>query len=92
MQTVVAEGSVFTVMEAARRDGVPGIVGQCDGNRACATCHVYIDPAWTGVVGPPGSDERELIGLTDRPSPQSRLACQIRIRPELDGLTLEPAP
>ncbi|WP_375398851.1 2Fe-2S iron-sulfur cluster-binding protein [uncultured Sphingomonas sp.] len=90
-QTVVADGSVYTVMAAARREGVPGIEGQCDGNRACATCHVHVDPAWLAIVGPPGRDEKELIALTDDPRPESRLSCQIRIDPRLDGLVVTPS-
>lgn len=92
VQTVVADGSVYSVMTAAKRAGVPGIEGQCGGNRACATCHVHVDPAWLAVVGPPGADERDLIGLTDDPRPTSRLSCQIPISAKLDGLVLAAAP
>ena len=89
---VLAEGSVYTVMMAAKGADIPGIEGQCGGNRACATCHVHVDPDWMAVVGPPGKDERELIGLTDDPRPTSRLSCQIPVSAKLDGLVLTPAP
>jgi 2Fe-2S ferredoxin len=92
VRRVTTEGSVYTVMEAARRADVPGIVGQCGGNRACATCHVHIAEAWRAVVGPPGAEERDLLELTDDFRPESRLSCQIRITPALDGLELSPAP
>ena len=92
VRTVVADGSVYTVMAAAKRDGIPGIEGQCGGNRACATCHVHVDPEWMGVVGPPGADERDLIGLTEDPRPTSRLSCQIPVSAKLDGLVLTPVP
>ena len=92
IRDVVAGGSVYTVMMAAKRAGIPGIEGQCGGNRACATCHVHVDPDWTAVVGPPGHDERELIDLTDDPRPESRLACQIPLSAKLDGLVVTPVP
>lgn len=91
-RAVIADGSVYTVMTAAKRASIPGIEGQCGGNRACATCHVHIDPDWMAVVGPPGADERDLIGLTDDPRPNSRLSCQIPISAKLNGLVLTPAP
>ena len=91
VQAVVADGSVYTVMQAAKRAGVPGIEGQCGGNRACATCHVHIAEAWRAVVGPPGADERDLLELTGDCRPESRLSCQIRLTPALDGLELTPA-
>ena len=33
----------ITLMEAARQNNVPGVVAQCGGACACATCHVYIE-------------------------------------------------
>jgi 2Fe-2S ferredoxin len=51
---VAADGAARTLdvedgvslMEAAVSNGVPGIDGDCGGNCACATCHVYVDAAW----------------------------------------------
>lgn len=91
VQDVVADGSVYTVMQAAKRAGVPGIEGQCGGFRACATCHVHVAAAWRAAVGSPGADERDLLELTDDFRPESRLSCQIRLSPALDGLELTPA-
>ena len=92
VRDVVADGSVYTVMQAAKRAGVPGIEGQCGGFRACATCHVHVAEAWRAIVGPPGGEERELLELTDDPRPESRLSCQIPLSPALDGLVVTPAP
>jgi 2Fe-2S ferredoxin len=91
LRAVCAEGSVYTVMAVAKRAGIPGIAGQCGGNRACATCHVHVDAGWMAIVGPPGAEERELLALTDDPRPESRLSCQIRIAAALDGLVVTPA-
>ena len=82
---------MYTVMQAAKRAGVPGIEGQCGGFRACATCHVHVAEAWRAAVGPAGADERDLLELTDDFRPESRLSCQIRLSAALDGLELTPA-
>ena len=82
-----------SVMAVARANGVRGILADCGGCCSCATCHVYVDPAWLDAVGPP--DEVELSTLdmvSDLQRPNSRLSCQITLRPELDGLKLTVAP
>ena len=76
----------YTIMEAARDNDVPGIEAECGGAGACATCHVYIDPAWAAVSGEAGPTERELLELVEDRRAESRLSCQINIRAELDGL------
>ncbi len=82
-----------SLMELARDHGVEGILGDCGGGCACATCHVYVDPAWTEVVGPPDDvEEMTLDMVSDIHRANSRLCCQIRVRDELDGLRLEVAP
>lgn len=86
-RTVEAElGS--TVMEAAIKNGVPGIEAECGGACACATCHVYIEPDWQEKVGPPSSMEEDMLDFAFDVRPNSRLACQIQVKAELDGLTV----
>lgn len=75
-------------MEAATRNGVPGILAECGGACSCATCHVIVDPAWFARTGVPGNDERELLGFAFGVQPTSRLSCQIRLTKQLDGLTV----
>jgi 2Fe-2S ferredoxin len=75
-----------SVMEGAVNNGIPGIDADCGGQCACATCHVFVDPAWGDRVGTPNDMERSMLEFTDGLSPQSRLACQIKVSPELDGL------
>ena len=84
------EGEVgSTVMETAIRNDVPGIVAECGGACACATCHVYVDEAWTDVVGAPSPMEEDMLDFASDVRPTSRLSCQIRVRPELDGLVVQ---
>ena len=78
-----------TVMEAAIRNSIPGIEAECGGACACATCHVYVDDAWYGKTGAPDDMESDMLEITlAERKPTSRLSCQIKAVPELDGLIL----
>lgn len=77
-----------TVMENAVRNNVPGIEAECGGACACATCHVYVDEAWTGIVGEPAAMEEDMLDFAYDVRPNSRLSCQIKVRSELDGLVV----
>lgn len=81
-----ANGS--TVMENAIRNDVPGIEAECGGACACATCHVYVDEAWTYLVGEPQPMEEDMLDFAYDVRPNSRLSCQIKVRDELDGLVV----
>jgi 2Fe-2S ferredoxin len=76
------------VMRGALHNDLPGIVGECGGGLACATCHCYVDDAWTERVGGPASrEESEMLESTAAPiKPSSRLSCQIVMSAELNGL------
>lgn len=78
------------VMRGALYNGVDGIVGECGGALSCATCHCYVDEAWTGKVGGPAShEETELLeSAACEVKPNSRLSCQIEMSGELDGLVV----
>ena len=77
-----------TVMENAIRNGVPGIEAECGGACACATCHVYVNEAFADVVGTPEAMEEDMLDFAYDVRPTSRLSCQIKVRDELDGLTV----
>jgi ferredoxin, 2Fe-2S len=78
-----------SVMAVAVRNGVPGIIGECGGNCSCATCHVYVDEESMDAVGPPGDMEDDLLDLAVAGrNPASRLACQIAVTDDVDGLTV----
>lgn len=82
-----------SVMAAAVKNGVPGILGECGGNVSCATCHVWVRDEFLDLVGEPNDAEEDLLdlGVADRRG-GSRLSCQIACRPELDGLTVDIPP
>jgi 2Fe-2S ferredoxin len=77
-----------TLMRAATDNRVDGIDGDCGGNCACATCHVYIDPAWTGRTGMRSAGEQDMLNLVAELRDNSRLACQITVDENLDGLVV----
>lgn len=79
------------VMRGAVNNGIDGIVGECGGGLACATCHCYVDEEWADVVGGPASDdERDMLeSAAAEVRPTSRLSCQIEMTPDLDGLVVQ---
>lgn len=81
----VPEG--HSVMQEAVGHGVAGIIGECGGSAMCATCHVYVDPAWADKLQLPLANELEMLECTNAERrPESRLSCQIKVTAALDGL------
>jgi ferredoxin, 2Fe-2S len=78
----------MSVMRAAIDNLVPGIDADCGGECSCATCHVYVDPAWMAKVGQPGDREESMLDLNPEREATSRLSCQIPVTEELDGLVV----
>ena len=78
-----------SVMEVALGAGVPGIVAECNGAAACATCHCYFDPAYAGCTGEVGEHENEMLDFTaSKRTVDSRLSCQVRVVAEMEGMTV----
>ncbi len=75
-----------TLMQTARQHGVRGIVAQCGGACACATCHVYVAPQWMAKLPPREDMEEGMLESAWEPRPNSRLSCQIHLTAALDGL------
>ena len=78
--------SGLSLMRAAIDHNVPGIDADCGGACACATCHVYVDGAFTEKVGKPSAMEQSMLDFAENVKENSRLSCQIKIRDDLDGL------
>lgn len=75
-----------SVMEAAVRNGVPGIDADCGGACACATCHVFIDASFVEKSGDIGEMEKSMLDFAENVQDNSRLSCQIIMTEALDGL------
>ncbi len=89
VETTVDGREGDSAMATAVANNIEGIVGECGGSMACATCHVYVDPAVAGLLPPRSDDEEAMLeGAASDTRPESRLSCQIRLSGELDGLVL----
>ena len=78
----------MSVMEVAIKNMVPGIDADCGGACACATCHVYVEPDWLEATGTREEMEEDMLDFAFDVRDNSRLSCQIKVSPELDGLTV----
>jgi 2Fe-2S ferredoxin len=72
-----------TLMQVAVDNMVPGIIGDCGGACSCATCHGYIE--YSGALPAMSEDETMMLDGALHVQPNSRLCCQIAVKPELDG-------
>ena len=78
-----------SVMVAATGHGIDGIVAECGGNAMCGTCHVYVDEGWLARLAAMSAEENELLdGVAAGRQNNSRLSCQIKVTPALDGLVV----
>lgn len=79
----------WSLMQAATSNGIDGIIGECGGACSCATCHCYVDEARLADLDPPGEGELAMLEEAAAPRrPNSRLACQLKAGPALEGLTV----
>jgi 2Fe-2S ferredoxin len=79
-----------SLMQAAVAHDVKGIAADCGGLLTCATCHVYVREPFASQLDLPTEDEMAMLEFTaSQRRPNSRLSCQIRLTPELDGLTVD---
>ena len=81
--------SGVSLMEAAISNGVPGIDADCGGACACATCHVFVPDAWSQKTGSQNETEASMLDYAENVRENSRLACQIEITLDLDGIEVE---
>ena len=91
-ETIAAEAAPdFSVMELIRAYGVR-MIAECGGSCVCATCHVHVGEAWVDRVPAPDADELDRLDQITTAADRSRLACQIRMTDELDGLEIQIQP
>ena len=90
-----ADGSVQVIqtapgqslMKAAVDANIQGIEADCGGSLTCATCHVMIGAPWAAMLSAPVPDEIDMLDFASSPvEADSRLSCQIKLTPEMDGM------
>lgn len=78
----------LTLMEAIRDNGFDQLLALCGGCCSCATCHVHVDPSFTGKMPEMSEDEDDLLDSSDDRDETSRLSCQIPLTAALDGMSV----
>lgn len=84
-ETVVDAVLGDTLLEVAKKNGI-SLFGGCDGAGVCGTCHVFIDPEYISKVNEATFEEQDLLEILPNGKTNSRLACQIVITEQLDGM------
>jgi 2Fe-2S ferredoxin len=79
----------WNLMEVAVNASVPGIYGDCGGEAQCATCHVRVDPEWQPLLPPGSAIEKVMLNNAYDVTDASRLACQIVLSEQMDGLSVQ---
>ncbi len=78
-----------SIMETAIKNNVRGIDAECGGCLSCATCHVYVDTAWSDKLPAPSEDEADMLGfVAAERTATSRLSCQLILDASLDGIVV----
>ncbi|RYH02124.1 2Fe-2S iron-sulfur cluster binding domain-containing protein [Salipiger sp. IMCC34102] len=79
-----------SVMEVVQSNGIAGIVAECGGSMACATCHAFIDEATIEKIGRSSDMEDEMLDFAATPRrDNSRLTCQVTVTDALEGAEIE---
>jgi 2Fe-2S ferredoxin len=83
----------WSLMQVAIAENIPGIEATCGGSMACATCHVILTHEWFAKISQgdneQSEEEKDILEMAYGLTPTSRLACQIKITPEMEGLVVQ---
>ncbi|HEX7876469.1 MAG TPA: 2Fe-2S iron-sulfur cluster-binding protein [Sphingobium sp.] len=82
----------LSVMEVIRDKGFDELLALCGGCCSCATCHVYVDPAFADKLSAISEDESDLLDSSEYRNETSRLSCQLVLKEEHEGLRVTIAP
>ena len=85
-ETEVAVGD--SVMRGAVDNMIDGILAECGGACACATCHCYVDEAWLEKIPAAEQLEKDMLEAVLEPRDNSRLSCQITVSDDMEGFTV----
>ncbi len=82
----------LSIMELLRDGGYDELLALCGGCCSCATCHVYVEEEFAERLPALSEDESDLLDSSSHRTARSRLACQLPMSADIDGLTVEIAP
>jgi 2Fe-2S ferredoxin len=81
----------YKIMDLIRSDGF-ALKSECRGDCVCSNCHIKIAAPWHALLPPPSDEEQARLDQLPGADERSRLACQLRMTPALDGLAVELQP
>lgn len=87
-QQILKAQEGYSLMELIRNAGIDELLALCGGCCSCATCHVHIEDAFMSKVPAMSADENDLLDGSAHRNANSRLSCQIKFTPDLDGMTV----
>jgi ferredoxin len=91
-EEVEVEGAAGdSLLRLAQSAGMP-LEGTCEGQMACSTCHVIVTAEWFERLPPASEEEEDMLDLAAGARRTSRLACQIVLSEEFDGLAVSIPP
>lgn len=90
-RTVVEAQAGECLLDVAQANGQP-LEGTCEGQMACSTCHVIVDPADFAKLPRASENEEDMLDLAAGATRTSRLSCQIRLGEALESLTVRIPP
>lgn len=91
-EKLIAGASGQSLMSIMRDSGIDELQALCGGACACATCHVWVDPAFLNRLPAMSSQESDMLDCTEDRRENSRLSCQVKMSDDLDGIRVTVAP
>lgn len=89
VEATVEATNGLSLMEAALHNGVEGVLAECNGAAACATCHMVLPKAVYDRLDTPEEHEEDMLDFTEAERhPCSRLGCQVRVSDDMDGIVV----
>lgn len=79
------------LLDLAQANDQP-LEGTCEGQMACSTCHVHVDPDDFAKLPEPAEMEDDMLDLAASVTRYSRLSCQIYLDDKWDSLTVRIPP
>lgn len=77
-----------SLLDAAHANDVE-LEGACEGSLACSTCHVILPQSFYDKLPEATDEENDMLDMAFGLTRTSRLGCQIKLNPELEGMEVQ---